>query len=88
VIGAPVAGIIAMLSKDFLKLVCIALLIAFPISWWMMNTWLQGYTYRISITPAVFVIVGALVLIITFIVIGFQTIKAAIANPVRSLRTE
>jgi ABC-type antimicrobial peptide transport system permease subunit len=88
VIGAPVAGIIAMLSKDFLKLVCIALLIAFPISWWMMNSWLQSYTYRISISPTVFLLVGTLVLIITLIVIGFQTVKAAIGNPVKSLRTE
>ena len=88
VIGAPVAGIIAMLSKDFLKLVCIALLIAFPISWWMMNSWLQSYTYRISITPTIFLLVGTSVLIITLMVVGFQTIKAAIANPVKSLRTE
>jgi putative ABC transport system permease protein len=88
VIGAPIGGIVAMLSKDFLKLVSIALLIAFPISWWMMNTWLQSYTYRISITPTVFLVVGTFVLIITLIVIGFQTIKAAIANPVKSLRTE
>jgi putative ABC transport system permease protein len=88
VIGAPVADIIAMLSKDFLKLVCIALLIACPISWWMMNTWLQSYTYRITITPTIFVMVGTLVLIITLMVIGFQTIKAAMANPVKSLRTE
>ena len=88
VIGAPVAGIIAMLSKDFLKLVCIAMLIAFPISWWMMHSWLQSYIYRISITPTIFLLVGTLILIITLSVIGFQTIKAAIANPVKSLRTE
>jgi putative ABC transport system permease protein len=88
VIGAPVAGIIAMLSKDFLKLVCIALLIAFPISWWMMNSWLQSYTFRISITPTIFLVVGTFVFFITLIVIGFQTIKAAIANPIKSLRTE
>jgi putative ABC transport system permease protein len=88
VIGAPVAGIIAMLSKDFLKLICIALLIAFPISWWMMNSWLQSYTYKTTITPTLFLMVGMVVIIITLMVIGFQTIKAAIANPVKSLRTE
>ncbi|MET0637883.1 MAG: ABC transporter permease [Chitinophagaceae bacterium] len=88
VIGAPVAGIVGMLSKDFLKLVCIALLIAFPISWWMMNTWLQSYTYRIDINPTIFLIVGTFVLLFTLIVISFQTINAAIANPVKSLRTE
>jgi putative ABC transport system permease protein len=88
VIGAPIGGIVAMLSKDFLKLVCIALLIAFPISWWIMNTWLQSYTFKINITPTIFLVVGTFVLIITLIVIGFQTIKAAIANPVKSLRTE
>ncbi len=88
VIGASSAGITALLSKDFLKLIGIALLIAFPVSWWMMNNWLQSYTYRISISSTVFLIAGALVLVITLIAIGFQTIKAAVANPVRSLRTE
>ena len=88
VIGASSASITAMLSKDFLKLVGIALLIAFPVSWWMMNNWLQGYVYRISITSTIFLMAGTLVLIITLIAIGFQTIKAAIANPVKSLRTE
>ena len=77
-----------MLSNDFLKLAAIALLIAFPLSWWMMNSWLQGYVYRINITPAIFIMSGTLVLVITFIAIGFQTIKAAIANPVNSLRSE
>jgi ABC-type antimicrobial peptide transport system permease subunit len=88
VVGASSASITAMLSKDFLKLVGIALLIAFPVSWWMMNNWLQGFVYRISITSMIFLIAGTLVLIITFIAIGFQTIRAAIANPVKSLRTE
>ena len=88
VIGASSASITAMLSKDFLKLVGIALLIAFPVSWWMMNNWLQGYVYRISITSMIFLIAGTLVLIITLIAIGFQTIRAAIANPVKSLHTE
>jgi putative ABC transport system permease protein len=88
VLGASSASITAMLSNDFLKLVGIALFIAFPVSWWMMHHWLQGYTYRISITSTIFLMAGALVLIITLITIGFQTIKAAIANPAKSLRTE
>lgn len=88
VIGASSAGITAMLSKDFLTLVGLALLIAFPVSWWMMNGWLQSYTYRISITSTMFLVAGALVLIITLIAISVQTIRAAMANPVESLRTE
>jgi ABC-type antimicrobial peptide transport system permease subunit len=88
VIGASPAGITAMLSKDFLKLIGIAMLIAFPVSWWMMNSWLQAYVYRISITPTIFLMAGTLVLVITLIAIGFQTIKVAIANPVKSLRSE
>lgn len=88
VLGASSASISAMLSKDFLKLIGIALLIAFPVAWWIMHNWLQSYTYRISITSMTFLMAGTLVLIITLIAIGFQTIKAAIANPVKSLRTE
>lgn len=88
VVGASSASITAMLSKDFLKLIGFALLIAFPLSWWMMSNWLQGYVYRISLSATVFLMTGALVLIITFIAISYQAIKAATANPVKSLRTE
>jgi len=88
VVGASVANITTMLSKDFLKLITISLLIAFPVSWWLMNNWLQGFAYRISITPFVFVITGFSVALITLLTISFQSIKAAIANPVKSLRTE
>ncbi|MBX3255494.1 MAG: ABC transporter permease [Chitinophagaceae bacterium] len=88
VIGASSAGITAMLSKDFLKLIGIALLIAFPVSWWMMNSWLQNYTYRVNITAGIFLISGMLVLVITLIAISLQTIKAANANPVKALRSE
>lgn len=88
VIGASSASITTMLSKDFLKLIAVALLIAFPLSWWMMNNWLQGYTYRINLSPGVFIITGGLVLIITIIAISFQAIKAATANPVKNLRIE
>jgi len=88
VIGASVSNITTMLSKDFINLVTISLLIAFPVSWWMMNKWLQSFAYRINITPWVFVIAGFSVIIITLLTISFQSIKAAIANPVNSLRTE
>ena len=88
VIGASVVNITTMLSKDFLKLVIIALLVAFPVSWWLMNSWLQGFAYRIPVRLSVFLIAGILVLLITIITISFQSIKAAIANPVKALRTE
>jgi len=76
------------LSKNFLKLILLAMLIAFPVSWWLMNDWLQGFAYRIAITPFVFVTAGVSVLMITLITISVQSIKAAMANPVKSLRTE
>jgi ABC-type antimicrobial peptide transport system permease subunit len=88
VVGASAISITAMLSKDFLKLVLIALLIAFPVSWWLMHSWLQSFAYRINITPFVFVIAGISIIVITLFTISFQSIKAAIANPVESLRTE
>ncbi|MGN6493732.1 MAG: ABC transporter permease [Agriterribacter sp.] len=88
VIGASAASITALLSKDFLKLVAVSLLIAFPVSWWLMDNWLQGYAYRINITIGTFLWSAALMLAITLAAIGFQTIKAALANPVKSLRTE
>ena len=88
VIGASVSNITTMLSKDFVVLVFISLLIAFPVSWWLMNNWLQSFAYRISISPLVFLIAGLAVLLITIFTISFQSIKAALANPVKSLRTE
>ena len=88
VIGASVSNITTMLSIDFLKLVALSVLTAFPVSWWMLNNWLQGFAYRINISPSVFVIAGASVIMITIITVSFQSIKAAIANPVESLRTE
>ena len=88
VIGASVIGITAMLSKEFLKLVVVAMLIAFPVSWWLMNDWLEGYAYRINLTGTVFFITALVVLVITIITIGYQTVKAAVTNPVKSLRTE
>jgi putative ABC transport system permease protein len=88
VLGASVSSIVAMLSKDFAKLVLIASVIAFPVSWWVMNKWLQSFAYRINISWWVFVIAGLTAIIIALITVSFQAIKAAIANPVKSLRTE
>ena len=88
VIGASVSNVVAMLSKDFLILVSFSLLIAVPLSWWLMHTWLQSFAYRINISPLVFLIAGVSVVLITLITISFQSVKAAIANPVKSLRTE
>ncbi|MBV9962781.1 MAG: ABC transporter permease [Parafilimonas sp.] len=88
VLGASVVNITTMLSKDFLKLVVVAIVIASPIAWYYMNHWLQDFAYRTSISWYVFLITGFSALLITFITISFQSIKAAIANPVKSLRTE
>ncbi len=88
VLGASVSGIVAMLSKDFAKLVLIASLIAFPVAWWAMDKWLQSFAYRISINWWVFVIAGMAAIVIALITVSFQAFKAAVANPVKSLRTE
>jgi len=88
VIGASPGNIATMLSTEFLKLVLVALLIAIPFSWWAAHQWLQSFAYRINVSPAVFVITSVAVVIVTIITISFQAIKAAIANPVKSLRTE
>ena len=86
VLGATVKGLAALLSKDFLQLVVISCLIAFPVAWWMMKSWLEGYAYRIDISGMVFVAAGLLALFIALITVSFQAIKAAIANPVKSLK--
>ena len=88
VLGASVTSIATMLSKDFLKLVIVSILIATPLAWWTMNNWLQDYAYRIHISGWIFLITGLLAVLIAVITVSFQAIKAAIANPVRSLRTE
>ena len=88
VLGASVSGIVSMLSKDFLKLVFISILVASPIAWWAMNKWLQDFAYKIEISLWVFVLAGTVALLIALLTISFQAIKAAIANPVKSLRTE
>jgi putative ABC transport system permease protein len=88
VLGASVTGIVALLSKDFLKLVAISILVASPVAWWVMNKWLQDFAYRTNISWTVFVITTVTALLIALITISFQAIRAAIVNPVKSLRTE
>ncbi|HKH62147.1 MAG TPA: ABC transporter permease [Flavitalea sp.] len=88
VLGADVNTIVALLSKDFLKLVLLAAIIAFPIAWYAMDSWLQDFAYRINVGWWVFVVAGIIAGIVAFVTISFQAIKAAIANPVKSLRSE
>lgn len=88
VMGASVNNIIAMLSRDFLKYVFIAVLIAWPLAWLGVYKWLQNYAYRIPIEPWIFIGVGLLAVIISLLTVSFQAIRAALANPVVSLRTE
>ena len=88
VLGASVSQVWLLLSKDFIVLVLISCVIASPVAFYYMHDWLQQYDYRITISPIVFVIAGIAAIVITIITISFQAIKAAIANPVKSLRTE
>jgi putative ABC transport system permease protein len=88
VIGASVADIIAMLSKDILKLIALAAIIAIPIAWLAMRNWLQNFAYRVNISWWVFILAGGTALLIALATIGYQAIKAALANPVKSLRAD
>ncbi|HMH34174.1 MAG TPA: ABC transporter permease [Puia sp.] len=88
VLGANVSGIVQLLSKDFLKLVIIAFVIATPLAWWAMHKWLQAFAYKIPISWWMFALSGALALFIAFATVSSQAIKAALANPVKNLRTE
>jgi putative ABC transport system permease protein len=88
VLGAGVPHIVALVSKDFLKLVLLAIVIAAPIAWYTMSKWLENYPYRITIAWWVFVVAGLAAILIAFITLSFQTIKAALSNPVKSLRSE
>lgn len=88
VLGASVSQVSTMLSKEFVKLVMIACVAAFPLAWWVMNKWLQDFAYRVTINWSVFAIAGIAALLIALLTVSFQAIKAAIANPVKSLRTE
>jgi putative ABC transport system permease protein len=88
VLGAKVSGLVALLSKDFMKLVFIASLVAFPVSWWAMNKWLQSFAYRIAISWWIFALALLIAIMIALLTVSIQAIKAALANPIRSLRTE
>jgi putative ABC transport system permease protein len=88
VLGASVAGITFLLSHDFVKLVLIAAVVSFPAGWWIMNYWLQDFAYRIDIQWWVFGVAGVLALTIAIVTVSLQAVKAAMANPVKSLRTE
>lgn len=88
VLGATITNVITLLSKDFLRLVALASVIAFPLAWWMMHKFLQGFAYRISIQWWVFAVAGLLAVFIALFTVSFQAVKAALTNPVKSLRTE
>jgi len=88
VLGASVAGITGLLAKDFLKLVVVAILIASPVAYFLMNKWLSDFAYRIDIQWWVFVLAGAVAVAIAFLTVSFQSVKAALANPVKSLKSE
>jgi len=88
VLGASATGIIALLAEDFLKLVAVALIIAFPVAWWIMGKWLDNYVYRISISWWMFALAGILALLVALFTVSSQAIKAALTNPVKSLRSE
>jgi putative ABC transport system permease protein len=88
VLGASEVAIVTLLSKDFLKLIVVALVIAFPLSAWAMNKWLSNFAYRIPVSWWMFAVAGGIAILIAFITISYQSIKSAFANPIRSMRTE
>jgi putative ABC transport system permease protein len=88
VLGATITDVVSMLSKDFMLLVLIASALAIPIAWWAMNKWLQDFAYRVTIGWWVFVGAGVIALLIALITVSSQAIRAAVTNPVKSLRTE
>ena len=88
VLGASVQNVLLLVSKEFLSLVVVAFIISVPVTFWAMSKWLQDYAYRINIAWWIFGLAGIIALLIAVITISFQAVKAAMANPVRSLRTE
>ena len=88
VLGASVQNVIYLLSKDFLVLVFVAFILAVPLAWWIMNSWLQDFAFRINIQWGIFLIAGCIALLIAFSTVSYQAIKAALTSPVKSLRTE
>ncbi|GAA0532923.1 ABC transporter permease [Chitinophaga japonensis] len=88
VLGASVAGIVTLLSKDFVKLVLLSVMIASPVAWYIMEQWLQHYAYRIPVNIGVFLLAGAIALLVAVITVSIQSVRAALMNPVKSIRTE
>jgi putative ABC transport system permease protein len=88
VLGSSVSGIVILLSKDFIKLVLIAIIIAVPLCSWAMKKWLQDFAYRIAIGPVVFLEAGVICVGVALATIAWQSVKAALVNPVHSLRSE
>ncbi len=88
VLGATAASIVVLLSKDLVRLVAVALIVAGPLIYLAMRRWLEGFAYRIEISPRIFLIVGLAALVIALLTVSYQSIKASLANPVESLRYE
>ncbi len=88
VLGASARSVVILLSKDFLKLTMIAILLAFPLSWWIASQWLSSFAYRIYLGSGIFVVTGVSIIVITLLTISFQAFKAALSNPVKSLKAE
>jgi putative ABC transport system permease protein len=88
VLGASISNIVVLLSKDFVFLIVVAIIIATPIAWMIMHTWLQNFAYRIGISWWIFFVAGLLSIAIALLTVSFQAVKSAVANPVKSLRTE
>lgn len=88
VLGASVSGIVLLLSRDFIKLVVVAVFIGSPIAWWAMHKWLQGFAYQMELSMWIFLLTGGLAILIALLTVSVQSIKAAVMNPVKSLRTE
>ncbi|MFC1537360.1 ABC transporter permease, partial [Gemmatimonadota bacterium] len=88
VLGASVSNIVLLLSKEFLILLGIAIIIAWPVAWYFMDRWLQDFAYRIELGPGLFVLGGIIALVITVLTVSYQAVKAAYANPVEALRYE
>ena len=87
VLGASVSGIVGLLSRDFMKLVMVALILASPVAWYFMNKWLDNFAYRVDVSWWIFLLAGLFALVIGLMTISFQTIRAALSNPVKNLRT-
>ncbi len=87
-IGASVANIVTMLCKEFVSLICVAIVVASPVAWWVMHRWLDGFAYRLPISWWIFVLAGAMAIVLALLTVSFRAIKAALVNPARSLRAD